>query len=142
MLLVLYSVQYLAIVVTYQAKGSDTSPALHHTEPRKMNNLHNSLISTALLALQTSKQVNFDMECTESGKSGFWCKKYANEDQNDEIMVELLIYLSTESATGYGIQVDVLDDETYTIVDQPIASFEEFQAIFASGFVQKVYDAY
>lgn len=106
-----------------------------------MNNLHTSLIQTALLALQTSKEVNFAMNCTESGKSGFWFKKYANEDQNDEIMVELLIYLSTESATGYAIQMDVLDDETSTILDQPIASFEEFQAIFASEFVQKVYDA-
>lgn len=81
------------------------------------------------------------MNCTESGKSGFWFKKYANEDENDEIMVELLIYLSTESVTGYAVQVDVLDDETSTILDQPIKSFEEFQAIFAPEFVQKVYDA-
>jgi hypothetical protein len=105
-------------------------------------NIENSLISTALLALQQSAKVRFDMNCTDSSKSGFWFKSYANEDQNDEIMLEVLIYISTESPTGYAVQVDVLDDETSTLVDQAIKSFQEFQAIFTTEFVQKVFDTY
>ena len=104
--------------------------------------MHHSLISTALLALQQSEKVRFDMNCTENGKAGFWFKGYANEDENDEIMVEVLVYMNTESPTGYAVQVDVLDDETVTILDQPIGSFAEFQVVFAADYIQKIYDAY
>ncbi|MEG4087530.1 MULTISPECIES: hypothetical protein [unclassified Microcoleus] len=105
-------------------------------------NIEHSLISTALLALQQSKKIQFDMNCTDSGKSGFWFKGYANEDQNNEIMVEVLIYMDSTSATGYGVQVDVLDDETITIFNKPIESFQQFQLIFASEFIQEVFDSH
>ena len=105
-------------------------------------NIESNLISTALLALQQSKKVQFDMNCTDTNKSGFWFKGYANEDEDDEIMVEILVYMDAESPTGYGVQVDVLDDETVTILDKTIESFQQFQLIFASEFIQNVFDAH
>ena len=55
-------------------------------------------------------------------------------------MVEVLIYMDTKSVTGYAAQVDVLDDETVTILDKPIKSFQQFQLIFASEFIQTVFN--
>ena len=102
----------------------------------------NSLISTALLALQQAKQVNFTMNGTESGRAGFWFKGYANEDEDNEIMVEVFLYMDTASPTGYAVQVDVLDDETVTILDRPINFFVEFQVVFTSDYIQRVYNAH
>jgi len=104
-------------------------------------NIENSLISTALLALQQSSQIKFTMDGGDTeDKSGFWKKGYANEDQDDEIMIETFIYMNPESPTGYSVMVDVLDDETVTILDQPIESFQQFQSIFRPNYIQNVFD--
>ena len=102
-------------------------------------NIHTSLIQTALLALQQSSQVRFTMNSTESNKSGFWWKAYANEDENDEMQCELLVYMDTESPTGYALQIDVLDDEIYTILDKNIETFQQFQVIFTPGYLDTIY---
>lgn len=124
-----------------QAKRKRHKPLAAYTSPNlDTMNIESNIINTALLALQQSKKLQFDMNCTDSGKSGFWFKGYANEDQNDEIMVEVLVYMDSTSATGYGVQVDVLDDETVTILDKPIESFQQFQKIFAAEFIQEIFD--
>lgn len=99
-------------------------------------NLHNSLISTALLALQTAGDVKF----TINEKPGFWWKSYANEDENNEMQCEIHIYMNPESPTGYSLQVDALDDETYTILDRNLDTFQDFQTIFAPGFLDNIYN--
>ena len=106
-------------------------------------NIENSLISTALLALQQSSQVQFAMATGIEGddKSGFWFKKSVNEDEDDEMSLQVLIYMDEESPTGYGVIVEALDDEI-TLLDQPITSFKEFQKIFHSEYIQNVFDTH
>lgn len=103
--------------------------------------IHNSLISTALLALQTAGDARFTMNCAldNTSKSGFWWKAYANEEQDDETQCEILVYMTPESPTGYALQVDVLDDEAYTIFDKNIETFQQFQLIFATDYLDTVY---
>ena len=106
-------------------------------------NIENSLISTALLALQANGELKFTMNGgEEEDKSGFWKKGYANEDEDNETQLEIFIYMNPESPTGYSVMVDVLDDETVTILDKPIESFRQFQLIFASEFIQNVFDSH
>ena len=105
--------------------------------------MHNSLISTALLALQQSNQVQFSMATgiEDDDKSGFWFKKYANEDEDDETQLQAFIYMDEESPTGYGVSVEALNDEI-TLLDEQIKSFKEFQKIFHSDYIQNVFDSH
>lgn len=103
----------------------------------------NNLISTALLALQKSEEVTFTMTgSTEDDKPGFWFKSYANEDENDEMMLQVLVYMDETSLTGYSVMVDILDDEIVTILDQQIKTFKEFQNIFCYEYIQNVFDTH
>ena len=106
-------------------------------------NIENSLISTALLALQQSSQVQFTMATgiEDDDKSGFWFKKYANEDEDNEMQLQVFIYMDEESPTGYGVSVEALNDEI-TLLDEQIKSFKEFQKIFYSDYIQTVFDAH
>ena len=102
--------------------------------------MHNSLISTALLALQQSSQVQFIMSSgPDETQSGFFFKGYANEDEDDEIQLQVFVYVDKKSPTGYGVSVDAVDDET-NILNQSIESFEEFQRIFHSDYIQNVFN--
>ena len=106
-------------------------------------NIENSLISTALLALQNSSEVQFIMNGGDEGtQTGFWFKGYANEDEDDETQLEVFIYMNEKSPTSYSVQVDILDDETINILNQPIKSFKEFQKIFRPKYIQNVFDSH
>lgn len=102
--------------------------------------MHHSLISTALLAQQQANKVTFTMSGgPEDDKSGFWFKGYANEDEDNETMIQVLIYMDEELPTGYGVLVHALDEDVI-LLDQPITTFKEFQGIFRDEYIQKIYD--
>ena len=102
--------------------------------------MHNNLISTALLALQQSSQVQFSMASgPDEDQSGFFFKGYANEDEDDETQLQVFVYMDETSPTGYSVSVDAIDDET-NILNQPIESFKEFQKIFHSDYIQNVFN--
>ena len=123
--------------------GRENAPHRHTKLNLDIMNIENSLISTALLALQQSGELRFTMNGGDNeDKSGFWFKGYANEDEDDETQLETFIYMNPESPTGYSVMVDILDDETLTILDKPIESFRQFQLIFRPNYIQEVFDAH
>jgi len=102
-----------------------------------------SLISTALLALQQSNQLEFTMTGGDSeDKSGFWWKTYVSDD---DILLHSIIYLTESSPTGYAVQTcysvcDEDDDETLAVLlEKSLESFKDFQKIFAPDYLEKVY---
>lgn len=102
--------------------------------------MHNSLISTALLALQQSSQVRFIMSSGPcETQSGFFFKGYANQDEVDETQLQVFVYMDETSPTGYGVSIDAIDDET-NILNQSIESFKEFQKIFHSNYIQNIFN--
>lgn len=127
MLLVLYLVQYLAIVVTYQAKASDTARATHHTEPRKMN-IEHSLISTALLALQQQGELRYTGKLGDIiPHSGFY-KSVLYLDSDKLGKFNILVYMTSKSPTGFGVRVTATAEvPELLLTDRHLESFEDFE---------------
>jgi hypothetical protein len=100
-------------------------------------NIDNSLISTALLALQQSQKVNFDINHEKSGKTGFWYELIENEGQNNALSVDVLIYFDSTSTTGYAIEV-VFADGGQTMLERQIESFADFREILEYDFRQNI----
>jgi hypothetical protein len=46
--------------------------------------------------------------------------------------MELIVYLDKASPTGFMIEIDYLDEDAVTILNKPLATFEEFQEIFTN----------
>ena len=46
--------------------------------------------------------------------------------------MELMVYLSKESPTGFVLEIDYVDEDAVTILNKPLTTFEEFQEIFAN----------
>lgn len=91
-------------------------------------NIHNSLISTALLALQQQGELKYTGKIGDIiPHSGFM--KSVNYLGNDRLSeVTILIYMSSKSPTGYGIRVTATaENPSLLISDQHLESFEEFE---------------
>lgn len=84
------------------------------------------MIQSALLGMQAAKTANFDTAIGENQLMGWWWKSYIA----DRYCMEVMVYLSKESPTGYMLAVDYIDEEPVTILNRPLENFEQFQAIF------------
>lgn len=91
-------------------------------------NIHNSLISTALLALQQAGELQFVTKCgTVIPHSGFF--KSVNSLGGDRLSeFSILIYMTSKSATGYGVKVTaVAEVPNLLLTDRYLESFEDFE---------------
>lgn len=91
-----------------------------------------TLIQGALLAMQQQKDARFCSRFSDkSNRMGWWWKTYVA----DTFQMEVMVYISKASPTGYAVQIDYLDDEAMTILDRPLQNFEEFDALFDRKFM-------
>ena len=102
-----------------------------------------TLIQGALLGLQQNKDARFCANLSNKGpkakRMGWWWKHYVA----DTFILEVSVYITKSSPTGYAVQVEFLDQEctylpeedTITILDKPLQNFDEFQALFDNKFM-------
>jgi hypothetical protein len=70
-------------------------------------NIHNSLISTALLTLQQAGELKYHSKCGTVLPSGFY--KTVNYIDADKLgQFTILIYLTSKSPTGYAVKVEAI----------------------------------
>lgn len=86
------------------------------------------MIQSALQGMQTAKTANFDTAIGEQKRMGWWWKNYIA----DRHCMEVMVYLDKASPTGFMLEVDYIDEEAVTILNKPLATFEEFQEIFTN----------
>lgn len=96
------------------------------------------MIQAALQGMQTAKTANFDTAIGEQQRMGWWWKSYVA----DRYCMEVIVYLDKASPTGFMLAVDYIDEDAVTILNRPLASFEEFQAIFSKKFLPTAFRAW
>lgn len=90
-------------------------------------NIHNGLISTALLALQQSGELKYQSKCGTSIPSGFY-KSVLYIDSDRLSKFQVTIYMTSKSATGYAIRVEAIAQiPELLITDRHLESFEDFE---------------
>ena len=84
--------------------------------------IHTSLISTTLLALQQSGVFAYGRK---SSLSGFYKEvQHLNSDKED---FSILVYMVSDSPTGYAIRVNALKSPEILVIDHDIESFKDFE---------------
>ena len=86
------------------------------------------MIQAALSGMQTRKDANFDTTIGEKQRMGWWWKSYIA----DTYCMEVMVYLDKASPTGFMLEIDYLNEDATTILNKPLATFEEFQEIFTN----------
>jgi hypothetical protein len=90
-------------------------------------NIHNSLISTALLALQQAGELKYQSKCGKSLPSGFY-KSVLYLDSDKLSKFQVTIYMTSKSPTGYAIRVEAIAQmPELLLTDHHLDSFEEFE---------------
>ena len=84
------------------------------------------MIQAALSGMQTRKDANFGTAIGEKQRMGWWWKSYIA----DTYCMEVMVYLDKVSPTGFMLEIDYVDEDATTILNKPLATFEEFQEIF------------
>lgn len=104
--------------------------------------LHTSLIQTALLALQQQGEMQFVTKCGESiPHSGFFkTVKYLDSDRLGEFTI--LVYMTSKSATGYGIRVTATAEvPSLLLTDRHLESFEDLEEELEKDYSKAAYKA-
>ena len=105
-------------------------------------NMHHSLISTALLALQQQGEVQFVTKCgTVIPHSGFFkTVQYLDADKLGEFTI--LIYMTSKSPTGYGIRVTATAEvPSLLLTDRHLESFEDLEEELEKDYSKAAYKA-
>ena len=84
--------------------------------------IHTSLISTTLLALQQSGVFAYGRK---SSRSGFY--KEVQHLNSDKEYFSILVYMVSDSPTGYAIRVNALKSPEILVIDHDIESFKDFE---------------
>ena len=87
----------------------------------------NSLISTALLALQQQGDLKYQSKCGTNLPSGFYKSVlYLDSDRLGKFQVT--IYMTSKSPTGYGIRIEATAEVPQLLLtDRHLESFEDFE---------------
>ena len=87
----------------------------------------NSLISTALLALQQQGELKYQSKCGANLPSGFYKSVlYLDSDRLGKFQVT--VYMTSKSPTGYGIRVEATAEVPQLLLtDRHLDSFEDFE---------------
>jgi hypothetical protein len=104
-------------------------------------NIHNSLISTALLALQQAGELKYHSKCGKSLPSGFY-KSVLYLDSDKLSKFQITIYMTSKSATGYAIRVEAIAQmPELLLTDHHLESFEEFEDLIDKDYSIAAYKA-
>lgn len=90
-------------------------------------NMHHSLISTALLALQQQGELKYQSKCGPTLPSGFYKSVlYIDSDRLGEF--QITVYMTSKSPTGYGVRVEAIAEiPQLLLTDRHLDSFEDFE---------------
>lgn len=87
------------------------------------------MIQSALLGMQQANDASFSTTTgAKDNKIGWWWKSYIA----DTYLMQLTVYLDKTSPTGFALEINYLDEDAVTILNEPFATFEEFQEIFTN----------
>ena len=90
-------------------------------------NIDNSLISTALLALQQSGELKYQSKCGATVPSGFY-KSVLYLDSDRLGKFQITIYMTSKSPTGFGVRVEATAKvPELLLTDRHLESFEDFE---------------
>ncbi|MEG4306845.1 hypothetical protein QUB16_29655 [Microcoleus sp. D3_18a_C4] len=90
-------------------------------------NIHTSLISTALLALQQQGELKYQSKCGATLPSGFY-KSVTYLDSDRLGKFQITVYLTSKSPTGYGVRVEATAEiPELLLTDRHLESFEDFE---------------
>ena len=90
-------------------------------------NIDNSLISTALLALQQQGELKYQNKCGSTIPSGFY-KSVLYLDSDRLGKFQITVYMTSKSPTGYGIRAEATAEvPERLLVDRHLESFEDFE---------------
>jgi hypothetical protein len=104
-------------------------------------NIHNSLISTALLALQQSGELKYQSKCGKSIPSGFY-KSVLYLDSDKLSKFQVTVYMTSKSPTGYAIRVEAIAEmPELLLTDHHLESFEEFEKELEKDYSISAYKA-
>jgi hypothetical protein len=105
-------------------------------------NIHNSLISTALLALQQQGELKYTGKLGDIIPHSGFCKSvnYLGSDRLSEFTI--LVYMTSKSPTGYGIRVTATAKvPSLLLTDHYLESFEEFEDLIDKDYSISAYKA-
>jgi hypothetical protein len=90
-------------------------------------NMHHSLISTALLALQQAGELKYQSKCGPTLPSGFYKSVlYLDSDRLGKFQVT--VYMTSKSPTGFGVRVEATAEvPELLLADRHLESFEDFE---------------
>lgn len=100
-----------------------------------------TLISTALLAAQQQKEFWFCRKSPSAGKTGFIQQILVTDAHPDSEFI-IIIYMDTESPTGYAIEVQAVAaiKPGILLLGRHIKNFEDFEKLMAADYSKMAYD--